>query len=958
MTGFRLLGDFAVEVDGAAVEVGHARQREVLTVLLLEVNRAVSLDQLADRVWGEQAPRHPQNALYSYVSRLRVALSPLSDVAIRRQGSGYVLEAEPTIIDVHRFGYLVKQACAAVDDRHALALFDEALGLWRGQPFVGMDSPWLSAMRENLEQQRWAAELDRNEVLLRTGQHAELVVALSTSSAAASLDERVAAQLMLALYRCGRQADALAHYQRLRERLGEELGADPSPPLQRLHQQILTADTDLDTPNPEPRRTHHVVPHQLPTPPPSFTGRVRELEALSEMLATESQGDSTAVISALGGGGGIGKTWLALRWAHDHRDAFPDGQLYVNLRGFDPEVDPVSPEVVVRGFLEALGASIPAERGAQEGKYRSLVADRRMLIVLDNARDSAQVVPLLPGGNSCAVLVTSRHRLDGLLATQGARPLALDFLTDIEARNLLGCHLGASRVTKEPEAVDELLRWCAGLPLALGIVAARAATQPDFPLTALVDELRHTSARLDALDLGELAGDLRAVFMASYRVLDIGTATLFRLLGLAPGAEFSVATAATFTDLPTSRTRALLRKLASAHLVEEHQPGRYRMHDLVGLYAAEQASAIDSEQDRRAALTRMFDHYRYAAAAAAATVFPDEPYRRPPIPEPAGPSVSFVGGKEALEWLDAERAMLLAIAAHAAAHGWPEHVSHLSTTLFRYLDVGAHYHDALTLHSSALAAVSGDHHAGLRNALGCRGFTLFRLGRYGEAIADNDAALHLAQVAGDKVGENAVSASLGIIYDTLGDHDAALAHFEHALLVAQSTGHPVSYATALNNIGDICRKLGRYDEALEYLERGIAVYRLGVLLNSLGDLYRELGRHSDSVDILGWALVLARGVRDRSLEVEVLISLGASAAAKGAAYDARGHYERALAIATEIEYPYALAGAHDGLARHHREVGNRAESCRHAGEAFAIYTDLNAPEADKVDELLRVWDRS
>ncbi len=930
---FRMLGELDLLVGGRPVRIGQARERAALIALLTELNLPVPLDDLADRIWGDRLPRRPREALYSILSRLRRVFADVDTVAIGKQPGGYVLTADPATVDLHRFEQLVARARACEDDRRALELFNEALALWRGQPPAEVDTPWLIALRDNLNRRRREAELDRNDVRLRLGLHVELLTDLRTSAEESRLDERLVEQLMLALHESGRSAEALAQFERIRIRLAEELGVDPSPRLRRLHERILTA-CPAETPA---APTGRVVPRQLPAPPSSFTGRTVELAAL----------DGTATISVVSGGGGIGKTWLVLRWAHDHAEEFSDGQLYVNLRGFDPMEQPLDPSVVIRGFLDALGVApttVPAALDAQAGLFRSLVADRRLLVVLDNARDTAQVTPLLPGGGT--VLITSRHRLGGLLTMNGARTVPLDVLGGTEARNLLTRHLGTSRVSAEPEAVDEILRHCGGLPLALGIVAARALSYPDFPLSALASELRET--RLDALDAGELPADLRAVFAASVRALDEETATAFGVLGLAPGADIGLPAAAALLDLPVARARTVLRHLESAHLVRQDVPNRYRMHDLVRLFATEHASTADA----KAALTRLFDHYRYAVSVATDQFSPYEPYRRPPMPDPVGPPVEFTDHRALQRWLDTELPTVLEVASYAAKHGWPRHAWHLSVALFRYLDSTGRYHDALTLHTIARDACRGSD--GEYHTLGCRGFTLGRLGRYDEAFADTRRALDEARRVGDVAAETSLSASLGIIYELFGQTDHALEHFEHALTTARRAGHRAHEGIALNNLGDLHRKSGDYETANHLLQQGLAVADemphgdlTVVLLCSLAALHREQGHYEEALDCLQRALPESdEGFR--STEVELLIELGEVALSTGDPATARRHYLRAESIARDIDYRQVWAAACHGLARAHRELGEPAEARRHAEAALDLYTTLNLREADPV----------
>ncbi|CAL9658238.1 Regulatory protein AfsR [Streptomyces sp. enrichment culture] len=567
---------------------------------------------------------------------------------VRRSG-GYTLDLGEAAVDLHRFRRLIARARETADDRSAPPLFEEALELWQGEPLAGLDSPWPANVREQLRDERWAAELDRTDALLSTGRHGECLPALSARAERHPLDERVAGQFMLALYRSGRAADALAHYRRVRGQLAEELGVDPGAPLQQLHQRILTGDPVLVLPAPQPAprtRTDVPTPRRLPAHPRWFTGRDQQLAELDKALDSSDGPGGSAVIFAVGGIGGIGKTRLVLHWAHHNLDRFPDGQLYVDLRGFDPSGEPpVAPAVAVRGFLDALGVaseSVPLDVQAQVGLCRSLVQGRRMLIVLDNAADAEQAAALLPGSATCTVLVTSRRRLAGLASAHGARLLTLDVLTDPEARELLARHVGHDRAAAEPEAVAGVLEHCAGLPLAISVAGARAAAHSAFPLAVLAEELKDESARLDALDAGDLTANVRAAFTVSHNALTAGAAEVFQLMGLAPGPETGQATIASPVALPATAPRATLRELENAHLLQQPEPGRYRLHDLARLYAAERAGTEPADGGGEA-LLRAVDFCLRTACAAAQRL---DPHRggirlaaaRPGVPpDPGGP---------------------------------------------------------------------------------------------------------------------------------------------------------------------------------------------------------------------------------------------------------------------------------------------------------------------------------
>ncbi|MEV7553176.1 BTAD domain-containing putative transcriptional regulator [Amycolatopsis sp. NPDC089917] len=954
---FRLSHGLEVLVDGHAVSAGFARQRAVLVALLADLGTPVPVDELADRVWGERLPRRPREALYGYVSRLRGVLAPGAEVTIGKQAAGYVLRADPMTVDLYRFERTVDMARNCDEDTRALELFTAALKTWAGEPVPIVDTPWMGALRDQLCQQFRTAELDSQDVALRLGRHTELLPALIRQTGEFPLDERVAGQYMLALYRSGRQADALEHYRQVRLRLADELGTDPGASLRELHRRILSAAPELDMSR-QGTTPAQVVPRQLPAEPRGFIGRTRELSALDGSPDHFEESGPEGTVRVLSGGGGVGKTWLALRWAHDHVPEFPDGQLFVNLRGFDPASDPVSPDSALHGFLTALGvapAAIPQDADARAALYRSLVADRRLLVVLDNARETAQVLPLLPGGRSSTVLITSRHRLNGLVATHAAQPLPLGVLAESEARGILVRHLGAATLDADPESTEQLLHHCAGLPLALAIVASRAGNHPGFPLAGFAAELRADTEPLEALDTGELSWNLRAVFSASYGILDNRAATMFRWLSLAPGADIALSSAAALCRLTGPAARTVLTTLEMASLVEQHRPGRYRMHDLTRAYAAELVKAHDTEVHRRDALTHLFDHHCHVASIAAERFAPAESHRRPSIPPLAGPSVTFSDGAAARGWLDAERENLIASACHAAALGLPAVVTHLSTTLYRYLDGCGHFQDALALHTAARDAVGpgGIDHA---HALCSRGYALVRLGRYDEAFDELRQALGRSDA--DPLLDYAANTNIAFVYDDRGDRETALTHYVRALGASRATGpRSTTYGTALNNLGDCYRKLGRHEEAIDHLRRSIAIAEEagsaglgGVALASLGDLQRAQHDLPGARASYRRALELALVSGNPGLEVELLNRLASAASTPRQGLE---QFQRALLLARGIAYALEEARAHHGLARLHHALGDLTAGRAHATEALRLYTAVKSPDKDAVEELLR-----
>ncbi len=911
MVEFLLLGDVQARLDGRRVEIGHDRQRCVLAALLVDANQPVPAEQLLDRVWGDRLPHRARGTLYSYLSRLRQVLAGVEGVGIVRQPGGYVFAVDPMAVDLFRFHRLRTQALSAEDDRAAAALLEQALGLWRGEAFATLDTPWLNGVRAALDRHRLAAELDRNDLVLGRGEHARLLGELAQRAAADPLDERLAGQFMLALYRCGRQAGALDHFEQVRLRLDDELGTSPSPPLRRLHHQILTADPVLAVPSATVSVARSAMPRQLPAPPRSFTGRAGQLAALSSAVDAQSDQCATMAISAIGGTGGMGKTWLALRWAHDNLDRFPDGQLCVNLRGYDPSGQPVPPAAAVRGLLDALAvdpSAIPAGLDGQVALYRRLVAGRRMLILLDNARDTAQVTPLLPATSTCVVLVTSRHRLGGLIAAHGARPLTLDVLTDTEARELLGRHLG-TRVAREPGPVTALIEQCAGLPLALGIVAARAALQPELPLTALADELRESSARLDALDAGELAANVRAVLSWSSHALPPAAAQLFALLGGAPGPDISLAATASLAALSTPRTRVLVRELANAHLVHEHLPGRYRMHDLVRLYAAEQTATVDT----RTAVHRLLDHYLHTACAADRLL---DPHRTPITPVAAQPGVApvhLIDHGQALAWFTAEHAALLAAFRQPTCDVLPVHTWQLAWAFATFCYRQGHWNDWADSNLAALAAAERiDDRTGRAHAHWgiARAYTY--LDRNADAGPHARCALDLFTALGDQIGQADTYRCLARVNARQHRFRPALGYAQQSLVLYRSAGHRHGQATALNAIGWFHAHRGDLHQALEYCQRSLLLYRqLGNphstadTLDSLGYIHRHLGHHHTAVNCYQSAVELYRGGGDRYQEANTSASLGDTHHVAGDTGSARLAWQHALRILDELSHPDA-----------------------------------------------------
>ncbi|MEV7285043.1 tetratricopeptide repeat protein [Streptomyces sp. NPDC093252] len=666
-----------------------------------------------------------------------------------------------------------------------------------------------------------------------------------------------------------------------------------------------------------PGKAPPVIPAQLPSGIPHFVGRERELGLLLRRLEDGAGAGRAVVISSLGGTAGIGKTTLAVHWGRLHRERFPDGQLYVDLRGFAPGRAPMTADEAVRGFLDAF--RVPADRiptglDAQTALYRTLTEGRRLLIVLDNARDSAQVRPLLPGGAGCLVLVTSRRALTGLVAREQARQLTLDLLSADEARALLTGFLGADRVTAEAGAVDQLAERCAGLPIALAIVAARAATAPALPLTALAAELDDVRDRLIALSTGDGDDtDIRAVFSWSRTALTPAAADLFTLLGLHPGPDLGLDAAASLSATRPARTRALLAELTAAHLLEEYLPGRYRCHDLLRAYAAELAATELTEPQRHDAVHRVLDFYLHTALAANRPLAPHrEPLQVPP-PRPGVTPLAVPGHTAAMRWFGTEHANLTAAVELAAEAGFDRHAWQLPWPFATFLDREGHWLDRAAGLRTALAAARrlGDRPA---QATSHRllGNTCARLGRYPEARAELGHALALYTRLGDRTGQAATHHGLGWAHGRAGDHAGALTHDLTALALFRETGAASGEADALTNVSRWYARLGDHEQALDHSHRALTLHRaLGNrygeagALDTLGHAHGCLGRYDDALAAHHEALALWQALGDHHFRSVTLRSIGSLHRALGDPAGARAAWEQALTLLEALDHPDA-----------------------------------------------------
>ncbi|HEV2374416.1 MAG TPA: BTAD domain-containing putative transcriptional regulator [Streptosporangiaceae bacterium] len=919
---FRILGHLEAVAGGRPLPLGGPTEQRLLAVLLLDAGHVVPLSRLVDALWEEAPPARADKLARNAISRLRRMLADSGDPdPIETCGAGYRLAIGCEALDARRFESKVAQAqlaASAGQVAQAACLLRSALDLWHGQFLAGMGGRVIEAAATAWNERYCAAAEAYYDHQLALGRHREVIGELSALTAGYPLREKPVAQLMLALYRCGRQADALAIYSDTRALLAEEMGLDPGPELQLVQQRILEADPALHAP-PEVSSGCHSslglaslpVPRQLPGLVRHFVGRSAELQELSGVLERAATPGNAVVISAVGGMPGVGKTVLAVHWARLVADRFPDGQLYVDLRGYDETVAPLAPAEAVRGFLDALGVPverIPAGLDTQTALYRSLVAGRRILILLDNARDEQQVRPLLPGGSGCLVVVTSRNQLAGLAVREGAHLVALDVLTPGDAYELLASRLGSGRVAAEPQAAVGLVALCGRLPLALSVAAARVVTQPGLSLSAVVGELAGANNRLDALEVSDTSARVRAVFSWSYLALKPEAARMFRLLGIHVGPDISAAAAASLAGMPLPRAREALAGLTHRHLIMEHVPGRFAFHDLLRVYAAEQAHHLDSVAERRSVTHRVLDHYLHTGHAAAVLLFPrHEPIHLGPR-QPGVLPEDLPDQQQALRWFTAEYRVMLAVVAAAANGGYDRHAWQIAWTLAHFLDRQGHWHDLEEILRTAQAAAQRNGNAAARAIIHREtGRVYIQLGRLGDARVQLHHALHLFGQLDDQPGQARIYHGLGVVAEAMGSFAEALAHSEQAAELFRATGDKRAYALAVGAtgwqlalLGDYHQAIARCQQAMDSLREVGDITGESQVLDSLGYARQHLGDYPAAIVCYQRSLALAEEAGLRWGQAEALSHLGDAQLANGDPGAARGAWHRSLAIFTEL----------------------------------------------------------
>ncbi len=827
-------------------------------------------------------------------------------------------------MDLHRFREIAAAARGSRDDDQASAHYREGLQLWRGEAFADLASPWLDRMSQTLRRERLTAELKRNDIELRRGRYAGLLSSLASLAQSHPLDERVTGQIMLAAYLNGRQADALGYYQQTRRRLIGELGIEPGPDLRELHQKILRGEADA-TPSGSvaSREPRSLVPRQLPHHQVHFTGRRDELRRL-DALNADSKADAKRVTSRrrhivlITGPGGVGKTALAVHFGHAAASQFPDGQLYVDLRGYDPRQPKLSAGEVLGRFLRAFDIEperIPVNIDERAALFRTVVAGKSVLVVLDNAASPEQIRPLLPGHHGCLVVVTSRNRLAGLAARDDASRIPLSVLPPGDAVALLSATIGGERFTTEPGAAAELAHLCGYLPLALRVAAERVAAEPSRAIGELLHDLSDQHRRLDGLGAeGDEITGVRLAFCWSFRAISGDAARVFRLLGVHATAEISVPAAAALADLTLADCRNVLATLADQHLLESAAAGRFAMHDLLRIYAAERAVAEERPDECAAATRRVLSWYLHAADAATRVLAPRHPHVQLNPPDPCHPPPVFATHDQALDWCITEHTNLIAAVRQAMDTGELAVAWELPVALFGFFYLTKRWAEwiAMLQIGPTAARRGGDRHAEAWVA-GSLGLAYWDLKDFKSARHHMKQALALCREAADQRGESLALTSLGLACRDLGHPDEALEYLQQALDLYRLTGDLWGRAWALNNIGLVYRDLGHPDEALEYLQQALDLFRqTGDLwgrawaLNNIGLAYSDLGQLDEALDHLRPAAAERMAIHDKRGGAETRCAIAD-------ALDALGQHDEARALRQQAhEILDMLGGRHSG----------------------------------------------
>ena len=965
-----VLGPVTAWYGNDELRVGQPRQQAVLGILAMRANRVISRGELVDAVWGQDPPASAEGGIYTYVAGLRRIIEPGRSLrgpgrVLVSSGAGYVLHLVPGQPDGVAFEQQLvraRQLRKNGDQAGAVTALEGALGLWRGVAFAGVPGPFAETERVRLGELRSTAAEERADVLLALARHEEVVPDLTAMVADHPLRERMRGLLMIALYRSGRPAEALRVFQDGRRVLAEELGIDPSSELSRIHQQVLTSDPALDLPaadgqaltiaQPPPQGGDAAadrtlpkgalagprgirgsdgsslpgapggfvpVPAQLPLDAPGFSGRREELALLHAMLppVRPAATDDPVSVVIVSGTAGVGKTALAIHFGRQVAKRFPDGQLYVNLHGRGPGRPSMEPAEALGYLVNALG--IPSGRIAvpldeRAALFRSLVDGKRVLIVLDNASNAAQVRPLLPGSPGCLVVVTSRNQMAGLVAAEGAALVELEVLSDAEAHEMLVRRLGQDRVAAESGAADEIIEACARLPLALSVAVGRAGSgRSRRPLAELAAELRDARNRLDALEDDDVATDMRAVLSWSYDQLSPAAARMFRLLGLHPGSDISLSAAASLAGIPRAEAGTALRELARTHMVTEYVSGRFTFHDLLRVYAADQAERLDAAPERNAAMHRVLDHYLHTATSASQRFSPFRSPLRLAPPQPGVRPADMADKDQAMAWFDAEIQVLNALIGYASANGFDRHAWQIPWTLGPFFHRRGRWRNYAASQRTALEAARRlDDPVALAHAHYLLGHAQSQMGDYDAADPNFREALDLFRELGDRANEAVVLNGLGGMLEKQERYTEALAVALDALRMVKAAGHWWTQATLENGVGWLYAHLGQYDDALKHCQRALSLHResghrggAADTLDSLGFIYLHLGDLAQARTYYDQAINAYREIGALFGEGNSLAGLGDVLLREGQPDQARTMFLKAAAILDALPHPRA-----------------------------------------------------
>jgi DNA-binding SARP family transcriptional activator/tetratricopeptide (TPR) repeat protein len=905
---FGVLGPVQAVIVGRSADLGERKQRLVLAMLALEVNKVIPVSRFADILWRESPPNSARRIIQAHVSRLRTALheagAAADGTALVRRGSGYLLATDPVSVDAHRFRFLVEDAELRSDDPGKAKVLSEALALWRG-PALADAAP--DELRQQLcgglEETRLMAVENLLETRLRLGHHLQVLDELTDLAALHPYRPRITRCLMLALYRAGRTADALRSFELLRDRLRRELGLDPPVELTELHVAILRADPGL---------SHGQVsladpaPAQLPADIADFVGRDTDLATLNLLVTTHG---GTVVIT---GGAGVGKTALAVHWAHLTAEEFPDGQLYVDLRGHSGTA-PVATLDALTSLLHGLGvpmARIPADERQAAALYRSEMAGRRMIVVLDNARSAEHVRPLLPGRSRSVTLVTSRAGLTGLIAREGAARIRLDPLSTEEALKLLAGMIGAARIRREAEQAAQLAQLCSGLPLALRIAAARLLALPHTPIRDYVKEIGDEDGFASLQVDGDDSASVWTAFDLSYLALDPSARRVFRLLGVIASGNLSVPAIAAMNGATAAHANRALGRLADAHLVEQHSGARFGAHDLLRRYALVKSKAEDTAPDRQVALQRLLRWYLHGADQATRLFSPFALRHLPPVSS-AGPGAELTGIDEALAWLEGERAHMVAALVRAADED-EDAICDLAVQLAR------------RLHSF-----------------------LFRRGHLANDVQVNRAALKAAVRRHDPGAEAWACIALGATNALLGRDDQARPLFHRALEIARSSTDIFLLANCISNAADVWWRDGETERVEAALREEIDLrmdlgddYGLAFCELNLGEFYRDKHLYEQSRTAYEQSMRKLRAVGDRYGESLALHGLGCLDMRQGRLDQAADSLSDAAAGLREVKNRSALGFVLVDLGQAYRRQGQSGQAMSSLYEGLRLCRDL------------------